>query len=132
MLTDSRPLNPALNEEIDVPPFDRERFHVLSAFAGENTHILEEIVQHFEEGMTRLLRRLAAAVSAQDLPQIADIGHTLKGNGAMLGMERLQRLATRMENAAKDGAVSTAIAYAPLLEEAYGAALPELRRALLG
>lgn len=74
--------------------FDRER--ALAGVDGDR-ELLGELVELFAEDCPRLLRELAAAVSAGDADGIARGAHALKGSVGVFGARRAADLANELE-----------------------------------
>jgi HPt (histidine-containing phosphotransfer) domain-containing protein len=108
---------PAVDELADAALLERleliERKIPADAFA--------RICRQFLSGTPELIAELGAAVRASDTETAIALAHKLKGSMATLGAVRLSRLARRVEEGEKDGAVGLEAVLGEL-EEAYGMA----------
>ncbi len=87
-----------------LPPFDPERFAVLSELGEEGDgEIVKEIVQQFLDDLEPLLGRIERAWLARDFSQVVDGAHTVKGGAGQFGLLRAEEAARRLELGAKAG-----------------------------
>jgi CheY-like chemotaxis protein/HPt (histidine-containing phosphotransfer) domain-containing protein len=73
---------------------------------GEVVHLdrdVAELIPGFLENRQRDVLKLRAAARAGDLATVSCIGHTLKGDGASYGFERIAELGGQLESAATAG-----------------------------
>ncbi|MCB0190975.1 MAG: response regulator [Anaerolineae bacterium] len=81
---------------------------VLLEELGGDTLLLEELITKFIEQLQRQVPEIESALAAGDMNQLGQIAHTLKGTSAMLGAERLQEAASRLEAIYRKGSINQA------------------------
>jgi HPt (histidine-containing phosphotransfer) domain-containing protein len=69
---------------------------------GGDKHLLRELASIFIEDAPPLLSRLTASLAERDCEKAQHYAHGLKGIAANVGGVRLEHLALRIENAARD------------------------------
>jgi HPt (histidine-containing phosphotransfer) domain-containing protein len=74
---------------------------VLDRIGGDTSFLKELLTIYFRE-YDEKKRLLEEAVAQQDLKQVSELGHSLKGASANLGLSRLQRVALSLEIAGKE------------------------------
>jgi signal transduction histidine kinase/CheY-like chemotaxis protein/HPt (histidine-containing phosphotransfer) domain-containing protein len=65
--------------------------------------MVQELVEEYRSSATDLVRRIDAARASGDLKEIGDATHTLKSASGSLGLKRLYRLASDVEESARRG-----------------------------
>jgi len=80
---------------------------VLSRIGGDTSFLKELLAIYFQE-YDEKKRLLEEAVARQDYKQLSELGHSLKGASANLGLARLQRVALSLEIAGKGGKLQPA------------------------
>lgn len=75
---------------------------------GGDKDLLRELASIFIEDAPPLLNRLSATLAEQDCERAQHYAHGLKGIAANVGGVRLEHLALRIENAARDGDLASA------------------------
>jgi two-component system sensor histidine kinase BarA len=74
---------------------------VLNRIGGDTSFLSELLTIYFQE-YDEKKRLLEEAVARQDHQQVSELGHSLKGASANLGLARLQRVALSLEMAGKE------------------------------
>lgn len=111
----------------DIPLLDQGVLEALRRLQepGEPDVVMDVVTLFCSDTSTRLgLAR--TAVKAGDVAAIVDVAHQLKGSSALIGAERMSRLASQLHDAARHGDLGPA----PDLVAALSAAFEETRLAL--
>ena len=69
---------------------------------GGDQNLVNSIVENFVSETSNFLDAIEAAITANDLPTIERLAHSLKGNARLFGDETLADLASKLETSAKD------------------------------
>ena len=69
---------------------------------GGDQNLVNSIVENFVSETSNFLDAIEAAITANDLPTIERLAHSLKGNARLFGDEILADLASKLETSAKD------------------------------
>lgn len=102
-----------------LPVFDLSA--ALGSVGGKHA-LLQRAAQAFVRTYADVPARLQALERAGDSKGLADLAHTLKGSGALLGARALSEHAARLEQAQRDGQHALACALLPGLIQAFSAA----------
>jgi HPt (histidine-containing phosphotransfer) domain-containing protein len=93
----------------------------------ENDHeLLRELIAIFKEDFPRLLQVLQKSVAIQDLKNVQETSHALKGMLSGLSVTRASALASQLEQMGRDGITSRMTETLELLEQEVENLLPEL------
>jgi HPt (histidine-containing phosphotransfer) domain-containing protein len=93
----------------------------------ENDHeLLRELIAIFKEDFPRLLQVLQKSVAIQDLKNVQETSHALKGMLSGLSVTRASALASQLEQMGRDGISSRMTETLALLEQEVENLLPEL------
>jgi|GEM_PF-545588 len=104
--------------ETDMPVFDRG--DLLSRLGGK-TELIGKFVALFRKGMDGNLVRLLDATRSSDHEGIRVNAHTIKGAAGNIGAPRIQDIARRIEEAAREERLAEARDLFPRLNDAYDA-----------
>lgn len=66
---------------------------------------LQELIPGFLNNRQKDIEKLEAMLARDDIEAIQQVGHTMKGNGAGYGFERISQLGISIENAAKSNQI---------------------------
>jgi CheY-like chemotaxis protein/HPt (histidine-containing phosphotransfer) domain-containing protein len=100
-------------EDAAAPAFDMEG--LLERLCGDE-ELVRTVVKAFLEDLPRTVSRLKESLALADAGGIALNAHTIKGAAGNAGGEALRRVSSRMETAARQGAVGSAQSLMPELE----------------
>ena len=109
-------------------PVDAARLRTL---CGSDARFQRRLVELFLAESERYLGELSGALQAQDLEQIRQSAHALKGASANIGANRMRKVAAELEEAARQGDAATATGLAPSLDASFDAVASHLRAAYL-
>lgn len=112
-----------MSESPNLDPAALERLHRWggSAFVGK-------MIDLFVEYAGAKIREARAAHTAGNLVGVADAVHPIKSSAGNVGAVRVQQLATRLETLARQAGSTSLAGLLDELEEAFGAAKPELEK----
>jgi len=74
---------------------------VLNRIGGDSSFLMELLTIYFQEFDDKK-HLLEEAIASQDYIQVCELGHSLKGSSANLGLARLQRVALSLEIAGRE------------------------------
>jgi HPt (histidine-containing phosphotransfer) domain-containing protein len=94
--------------------------------------VLQEVLTTFLTDVPRRLEALAEAAAGGRSDDVARGAHSLKGSAGNIGARRLQRLATDLEDAARQGQVSELHGRADAVRREFAALESEIRQVLSG
>ncbi len=111
----------------EIPVLDRSVLDALRRLQepGEPDVVVDVVTLFISDSSTRLAAAEGAAVRG-DGAGLVDVAHQLKGSSALIGAERMSRLAAQLQETAERGD----LAPAPALVSALQAAFEETRVAL--
>ncbi|GFE60379.1 response regulator [Geobacter sp. AOG2] len=102
----------------DMPVFDHSG---LLCRLGGKTELIGKFVALFQKGMTGNLAKLLASTESRDNDGIRVSAHTIKGAAGNIGAPRVQDIARRIEEAAREERLAEALALLPHLNDEYDA-----------
>lgn len=106
----------------EIPVFDPTRLALLMEMEEEgDSSMIKDIAAQFLEDITGVLAKIEAAIVAGEFSKIGGEAHTIKGSAATFGLFRLEKIAKRLEVAAKSGANDEIPAIYASLREAFDA-----------
>jgi CheY-like chemotaxis protein/signal transduction histidine kinase/HPt (histidine-containing phosphotransfer) domain-containing protein len=85
----------------DVATLEPDGLDELVALAGDDTSMLEELVQTFFETAASHLESMRSSHADDDAERLADSAHGLRGSAGTLGARRLHVLCSRLEDRAR-------------------------------
>ena len=83
----------------------------LLARIGGDTKLAKKLIDMFLEQLSGRIAEIEDALNASDLPKLRLSAHTLKGEAANIGAEKLSSVALHVERAAKSGDLDAAMAH---------------------
>jgi len=125
-------LQPDSNQHVAATPTsggkDHESLNIQGALEnlGGDRELYVEVVEVFSKNLPTQLDQLRQACSQHDAHQLSAIAHSLKGSAANIGAEATRHLATQIEDLARDGDATKAMALVPAMESC----LAELRESI--
>jgi HPt (histidine-containing phosphotransfer) domain-containing protein len=75
---------------------------------GGDTAFLKDLLNIYFQEYAEKKRLLEEAVAREDFKQVSELGHSLKGASANLGLARLQRVAFSLETAGRERQIQLA------------------------
>lgn len=117
--TAAGPGSAAVAWPVSGDPLDRAAVEALRRDCAEtgDPGLFGTLVTMFLEGAGAQLGTIRASLSAADAPALAHAAHTLRGNAATLGAERVRELSERLEALASAGDLAAAAEPVERLEE---------------
>ncbi len=97
--TEDEPVQDPLD---DVATLEPDGLDELVALAGDDTSMLEELVQTFFETAASHLETMRSSHAAADAERLADAAHGLRGSAGTLGARRLHVLCSQLEDRARE------------------------------
>lgn len=88
--------------ELRDDPIDWEQFMTVT---DSDPQFAQELAQVFIDAGDAALRDIRAAVASNDLPSVQRVAHSLKGSSANIRAEKASSAASRLEAAARAGAI---------------------------
>ncbi|MFP4588030.1 MAG: Hpt domain-containing protein [Desulfohalobiaceae bacterium] len=98
-----------------------------SKFQGKKS-LLEKMLQEFSRSVQEKLPEMRSALDSRDWSALEHMAHTLKGNAALIGANRVVNLAMALEQASVQGDATYLDSWLPALEREAWSALRELRQ----
>jgi HPt (histidine-containing phosphotransfer) domain-containing protein len=89
----------------------------ITRLLGDDIALIREVVAVTQEDLPENLAKLEREVAAGNAEAASKVAHTIKGEAANLGGERVQREALAMEQAGARGELATVKAQLPRLKE---------------
>ncbi|TFK98402.1 signal transduction histidine kinase [Pterulicium gracile] len=91
--------NDADDDDDDAPPIDLETFEQIMELDEDDTHDFSRAMtwQYFSQVGTTFTK-MEEALSAENLNELSDLGHFLKGSSAALGVAKVQDSCERMQH----------------------------------
>ena len=108
------PSHPDADADDVLPVLDRKA--VLDRLAGDQ-RMYDELLSFMLENLPATVSEIRRAVDAQNLPQAGILAHSLKGEAATLGAERVRHTAARLEDACQQSISAEANAAMAELEQ---------------
>ena len=93
-----------------------------------NGQLLGGLIRTYRTQAQQQLLDIHTALEARDTAKIASIAHSLKSASFTLGATQMGQFSAALESAAMQCDVTQCASFATLLQETYGALLPELAR----
>ncbi|MFO8031547.1 MAG: Hpt domain-containing protein [Desulfohalobiaceae bacterium] len=98
-----------------------------SKFQGKKS-LLEKVLQEFSRSVQEMLPEMRSALDSRDWSALEHMAHTLKGNAALIGANRVVNLALALEQASVQEDAPYLDSWLPELEREAWSALRELRQ----
>jgi len=105
----------------------RETLDAIRELAGDTPDLLEQIVRLYLESAPTLIAQMHAGFAASDMIAIRNAAHSLKSSSANVGAMDLSKMCSKLEAAARAGAIGEDVPEASAIEAEY----TEVRSALL-